>query len=52
MCCVMELTGSVSGLTARLLSKYRPVCPIIMVTRSEAAARVSFLNHESILLPH
>jgi len=32
-----------SGNTARLLSKYRPVCPIIMVTRSQRAARYSHL---------
>ncbi|KAJ5888305.1 Pyruvate/Phosphoenolpyruvate kinase [Penicillium taxi] len=32
-----------SGRTARLLSKYRPVCPILMVTRSEAASRYSHL---------
>jgi len=31
-----------SGTTARLVSKYRPVCPIIMVTRNEMAARVCF----------
>lgn len=30
-----------SGSTARLISKYRPVCPIIMVTRNDRAARVS-----------
>ena len=30
-----------SGLSARLISKYRPVCPIIMVTRNAAASRVS-----------
>jgi pyruvate kinase len=29
-----------SGSTARILSKYRPVCPIIMVTRNERASRV------------
>ena len=32
-----------SGKTARLLSKYRPVCPIIMVTRNARAARYSHL---------
>ncbi|KAF2402735.1 pyruvate kinase [Trichodelitschia bisporula] len=32
-----------SGRTARLLSKYRPVCPIIMVTRNARAARYSHL---------
>lgn len=32
-----------SGNTARLLSKYRPVCPIIMVTRNAAASRYSHL---------
>ncbi|KAI1926558.1 Pyruvate kinase [Ophidiomyces ophidiicola] len=37
------LVLTTSGLTARLLSKYRPVCPIIMVTRNEAAARYSHL---------
>lgn len=30
-----------SGKTARLLSKYRPVCPILMVTRNATASRVS-----------
>ena len=32
-----------SGKTARLLAKYRPVCPIIMITRNEAASRYSHL---------
>jgi len=32
-----------SGNTARLLSKYRPVCPIIMITRNDGAARYSHL---------
>jgi len=32
-----------SGSTARLVSKYRPVCPIIMVTRNSQAARYSHL---------
>jgi hypothetical protein len=30
-----------SGTTARLVSKYRPVCPIIMVSRNATACRVS-----------
>lgn len=34
---------STSGSTARLLSKYRPTCPIIMVTRNAKAARYSHL---------
>ncbi|KAH8899172.1 PK-domain-containing protein [Thozetella sp. PMI_491] len=34
---------STSGLSARLLSKYRPVCPIFMVTRSSSAARYCHL---------
>jgi len=34
---------STSGSTARLTSKYRPKCPIIMVTRNESAARYSHL---------
>ncbi|CCE64487.1 hypothetical protein TPHA_0H02840 [Tetrapisispora phaffii CBS 4417] len=34
---------STSGTTARLLSKYRPDCPIILVTRNERAARFSHL---------
>lgn len=37
------LVLTTSGHTARLLAKYRPVCPIIMVTRSEAASRYSHL---------
>lgn len=37
------LVLSTSGYTARLLSKYRPSCPIIMVTRNSAAARYSHL---------
>ncbi|EZF24349.1 pyruvate kinase [Trichophyton rubrum D6] len=37
------LVLTTSGNTARLLSKYRPVCPIIMVTRNPRAARVSYL---------
>ncbi|TGZ84082.1 pyruvate kinase [Ascodesmis nigricans] len=32
-----------SGLSARLLAKYRPSCPIIMVTRNASAARFSHL---------
>ncbi|GMM30920.1 pyruvate kinase [Martiniozyma asiatica (nom. inval.)] len=34
---------STSGTTARLCSKYRPDCPIIMVTRNERAARFCHL---------
>lgn len=37
------LVLTTSGTTARLLSKYRPVCPIIMVTRNPRAARHSHL---------
>ncbi|KAI9894908.1 MAG: Pyruvate kinase [Vezdaea aestivalis] len=37
------LVLTTSGNTARLISKYRPVCPILMVTRSEAASRYSHL---------
>jgi len=37
------LVLTTSGLTARLLSKYRPVCPIIIVTRNECASRYSHL---------
>jgi pyruvate kinase len=32
-----------SGSSARLLSKYRPICPIIMVTRNERASRYAHL---------
>lgn len=32
-----------SGSSARLLSKYRPVCPIIMVTRNATASRYAHL---------
>ncbi|PKY02521.1 PK-domain-containing protein [Aspergillus campestris IBT 28561] len=32
-----------SGHTARLVSKYRPVCPILMVTRNARASRYSHL---------
>ncbi|OJJ46928.1 hypothetical protein ASPZODRAFT_15617 [Penicilliopsis zonata CBS 506.65] len=32
-----------SGKTARFLSKYRPVCPIIMITRNPVASRYSHL---------
>jgi len=32
-----------TGNTARLISKYRPVCPIIMVTRNARASRYSHL---------
>lgn len=35
---------STSGTTPRLLSKYRPECPIILVTRNERAARMAHLN--------
>jgi pyruvate kinase len=34
---------STSGSTARLLSKYRPTCPILMITRNAKAARYSHL---------
>ncbi|EMR71412.1 Pyruvate kinase [Eutypa lata] len=34
---------STSGDSARLLSKYRPVCPIFMVTRTPSASRYSHL---------
>ncbi|CDK24922.1 unnamed protein product [Kuraishia capsulata CBS 1993] len=34
---------STSGTTARLCSKYRPDCPIIMITRNNEAARYSHL---------
>ncbi|KAF2148748.1 pyruvate kinase [Myriangium duriaei CBS 260.36] len=37
------LVLTTSGTTARLISKYRPVCPIIMVTRNPRAARYSHL---------
>ncbi|EME48398.1 hypothetical protein DOTSEDRAFT_67450 [Dothistroma septosporum NZE10] len=37
------LVLTTSGSTARLLSKYRPVCPIIMVTRNARASRYSHL---------
>ena len=36
----MKLTSD-SGNSARLISKFRPVCPILMVTRNATAARVS-----------
>ena len=32
-----------SGNTARLCSKYRPTCPVLMVTRADAAARRAHL---------
>ena len=34
---------STSGESARLISKYRPVCPIIMITRNAASSRYSHL---------
>ena len=34
---------STSGDSARLLSKYRPVCPIFMITRNASASRYSHL---------
>lgn len=34
---------STSGESARLLSKYRPVCPIFMVTRNASASRYAHL---------
>ncbi|OCL00949.1 pyruvate kinase [Cenococcum geophilum 1.58] len=37
------LVLTTSGNTARLVSKYRPVCPIIMVTRNAMASRYSHL---------
>lgn len=39
--CIIVL--STSGNTARLLAKYRPKCPIFMVTRSASVARFSHL---------
>lgn len=38
------LVLSTSGSTARLCSKYRPSCPIFMVTRSEITAKFSHLS--------
>lgn len=35
---------STSGDSARLLSKYRPVCPIFMVTRNASTSRHTHLN--------
>lgn len=35
---------STSGSTARFCSKFRPLCPIIMVTRNEQAARQAHLS--------
>ena len=35
---------STSGTTTRLCSKYRPLCPIIMITRNEQAARQAHLS--------
>jgi pyruvate kinase len=43
------LVLTTSGTTARLVSKYRPVCPIIMVSRNATACRVSFIT--TSLLP-
>jgi len=37
------LVLTTSGTTARLVAKYRPVCPIIMVTRNARASRYSHL---------
>ena len=37
------LVLSTSGESARLISKYRPVCPIFMVSRSESASRYGHL---------
>ncbi|KAL9578976.1 MAG: hypothetical protein Q9212_005376 [Teloschistes hypoglaucus] len=37
------LVLTTSGSSARLLSKYRPICPIIMVTRNATASRYSHL---------
>lgn len=37
------LVLTTSGSSARVLSKYRPVCPIIMVTRNPTASRYSHL---------
>ena len=34
---------STSGVSARLLSKYRPVCPIFMITRNSTASRYAHL---------
>lgn len=39
----MSQLTPLSGNTARLLAKYRPVCPIIMVTRNATASRYSHL---------
>lgn len=37
------ITLTTSGSTARILSKYRPVCPIIMITRNATASRYAHL---------
>ncbi|KAI9871363.1 MAG: Pyruvate kinase, partial [Watsoniomyces obsoletus] len=37
------LVLTTSGSSARVLSKYRPVCPIIMITRNATASRYAHL---------
>ncbi|KPI46042.1 Pyruvate kinase [Cyphellophora attinorum] len=37
------LVLTTSGQSARIVSKYRPVCPIIMITRNETASRYAHL---------
>jgi len=62
-CCIAAVSASLeqnagailvlttSGNTARLISKYRPVCPIIMVTRNARASRVSTFLQDLIEQP-
>ncbi|KAK3719491.1 Pyruvate kinase [Vermiconidia calcicola] len=48
------LVLTTSGTSARLVSKYRPVCPIIMVTRNARASRYAHLYRGvyPFLFPH
>ncbi|POV93956.1 hypothetical protein PSHT_16509 [Puccinia striiformis] len=42
--CATQMLESMTGSTARLVSKYRPACPIITLTRNEQTARQIHLH--------
>ena len=42
------ITSSISGYTAKMISSYRPGCPILVITPNEQTARSLSLNYGTI----